>query len=226
MTDYPFNSHIFDVLELDTDLLTPQLHLVAQAQGASHYRGTVIDPGGLGRGFSLAVVPSPAAPSVNIDISQQWRSEPSFTVVERGYIVVSVLTGRGGQSIRIYNDKGVLLDNKALQKGQQVVMRVLRPGRHQITDATGGGTCTVTVPYPQRGKELPSGPIDLAVTPIAPGSKVTRIDPPEIASSVIQPIVVSVQDATHLVTKLQALTDRHGDRLETKDAIVGNRLLE
>jgi hypothetical protein len=214
MKRFPFNSHIFDVKELDTDVLTPQIHLVAQVQTAARYRGTVTESDGTVRTFSLAVVPSPAEPSVNLDVSQGWSADPTFTVVEKGFIVVSVLKGSGGQTIKILNDKEGLLDNKSLKKDQIVVLRVLRPGKHILEDKTGGGKCSITIQYPQKSPPPVTTPIDVHVTQIDPTS--TQIDPSSLTASVSQPLVIHVQDGTHLTTSLQAVTDRVGDRIVTR----------
>jgi hypothetical protein len=214
MTRFPFNSHMFDVTRLDTDVLTPQIHIVAQVQTAARYRGTVTDADGTSRMFSLVVVPSPAEPSVNLDVSQTWNTDPTFTVVEKGYIVVSVLKGAGGQTIRILNDTELLLDNKSLRKDQIVIFRVLRPGKHTLRDQTGSGTSSITVQYPQKNPPIPTTPIDVQVVQIDP--KTTQMKPDNIVSSVRQPLVIHVQDRSHLITALEAVTDRVGDRYVTR----------
>jgi len=210
----PLNSHIFDTVELDSNSLTPQLAIVAQVGAAGRYRGDVAAPDGSSKTFTLAVVPSPAEPSVNIDISQTWSGIPTYTVVENGYVVISVLSGAGGQTIRIYNDKEVLLNNLAFRAGQMLIVRVLRPGKHLITDKTGGGSCNLVVNYPVPKAPLDAGKADLQVNQI--DATHTVMDPLNLTLSVAQAVVVHLQDKTHIVTTLLAQTDRIGDRLETR----------
>jgi hypothetical protein len=210
----PLNSHIFDVVELDSNSLTPQLAVVAQVGAAGRYRGDVTAPDGSLKTFALVVAPSPAEPSVNIDISQAWSGIPTYTVVENGYVVISVLSGAGGQTIRIYSDKEVLLDNSAFRSGQMLIVRVLRPGKHLITDKTGGGTCNLVVNYPVPGAPPNPGKADLQVNQV--DATHTAMDPNNLTVSVTQAIVIHLQDKTHIVTTLLAQTDRIGDRLETR----------
>jgi hypothetical protein len=209
---FPFNSYIFKVTELDTDTLTPQIHIVAQVNGAARYRGVATDRTGDTKTFSLVVAPSPAEPSVQIDLSQRWPINATFTVVEKGFVVVSVQNGEGHHTIRIESDKEVLLDNKALQKEQIVVCRVLRPGVHTLKDVRGNGVCAVTVKYPEPNP--PSKPIELRVIQVDPNT--TSIDPTNVTASVAQPLVIHVQSGTHLITTLEQVTDREGDNLVTK----------
>jgi hypothetical protein len=207
------NSHLFDQVELDSDLLTPQMTLVTQVGSAARYRGDVTNPDHTAKSFSLVVLPSPAEPSLNLDISQSWVGLPTYTVMESGYVVVSVLSGPGKQTIRIWNDQGVLLDNKALRKDQIIVLRILRPGTHVITDKTGGATCKLTVQYPQPGVPPATSPIKLQVNQIDPTH--TKMDQSQITASVLQAIAIHVQDKTHIITTLAAKTDRVGKSLVT-----------
>jgi hypothetical protein len=216
MTSAPSEFYMFNQVELDTNVLTPQVILVARVQAAARYRGVVAEPDGSSRTFSLVVVPSPAEQSVTLDLGSSFVSDPTFTVVEKGYVVIAVNTGPGGQRIKIFNDKTMLIDNTALRADQIVVLRLLRPGKHTITDTTGGGTCSVAVTYPKLGAKLPTDKIDLSVKIVA--KKTTRIDPKAATASVTQPIVIHLQDGTRITTTLDATTDRIGGRLITKAA--------
>jgi hypothetical protein len=209
-----FNSSIFNLVELDSNVLTPQIIVVAQVRSAARYKGVVTNPDKTTQSFSLVVVPSPAEPTAELDVSQSWNPDTTFTVVEKGYVVVSVGSGEGGQTIRIYNDQEVLLDNQALQAGQLLVLRVLRPGVHTITDQTGGATCNLTVAYPEPGKPLTAGAITLQVNQLDPTH--TAMDPKDIAATVTQALSVHVQDKSHIVTTLISTTDRVEGKLVTR----------
>lgn len=208
----PFNSHIFDVVELDTDILTPQIVLVAQVGSPARYRGIVTGKDGATKTFSLVVNPSPAEPSVSIDLSKDWGVDPTFSVAENGYVIASVLTGQGGFTLRIFNDSSVLLDNKSLKLDQIVVVRVLRPGKHVISDQVGGGSCSLTVGYPMREHALAKDKLDLYVRL---NGDSTEMDPKAITSSVAQAIAIHVQDKTRIVTTMAATFDRVGTKVVT-----------
>jgi hypothetical protein len=207
------NTAMFDVLEYDTDVLRPQMVIAAQVGAASRFRGKIDNGDNTSKTFSLIVAPSPAEPSANIDVSQNWTGDAEFTVVEQGYVVVSVGTGAGGQTIKIYNDQELLLDNRALQSDQMVVMRILRPGQHTIVDVTGGALCNVTVQYPAPNAALATDKIQLHVQQVDPTH--TEFDIAEVSATVLQPIVIYVQERTHLVTNLIATTDRVQGELVT-----------
>jgi hypothetical protein len=209
-----FNSSIFNLVELDSNILTPQIVLVAQVRSAARYKCVVTNADKTTQTFSLVVVPSPAEPTAEIDVSQTWSPDTTFTVVEKGYVVVSVVSGDGGQTIRIYNDQEVLLDNQALQAGQLLVLRVLRPGNHTITDQTGGATCNLTVAYPESGKPLIASAITLQVTQV--DGTHTAMNPTNITASVTQAISVQVQNKSHIVTTLVSTTDRIEGKLVTR----------
>lgn len=200
-----------DQLELDTDRLTQAVVIVVQVKGVARFVGQVTRTDGTIGEFLLAVAQKPAEPSVNIDISVEWPTIPTFTVGENGYVIVSVSQGAGGQAVRIFNDSEVLVDNKHFQQGQTVVLRLLRPGKHQIKDIQGGGVCNLTVDYPERGKTLRQDPITLTVE--STGKDQSEIKPPSAEISVIQPIMVIVDKDSHIVTRLLATTDRRGDAL-------------
>lgn len=125
-----------------------------------------------------------------------------------------MVSGDGGQTIRIYNDQEVLLDNQALQAGQLLVLRVLRPGNHIITDQTGGAACNLTVAYPEPGKPLTASAITLQVTQV--DATHTAMNPTDITASVTQAISVQVQNKSHIVTTLVSTTDRVDGKLVTR----------
>jgi hypothetical protein len=74
-------------------------------------------------------------------------------------VVISVLSGDGGQTIRTFSDKSILIDNKHIRKDQMLVMPILRPGKHLVKDVEGGATCTVTVSYPRPKGKMESKPL-------------------------------------------------------------------
>jgi len=93
--------------------------LVVQVQTAAQYTGVITNADGSTKNFILSVVPSPADQAVSIDVAGTWTTNPTFRVVENGYVSVSVLTGAGGQKIKISNEHGVLLDNTSLRSGDK-----------------------------------------------------------------------------------------------------------
>jgi len=210
---------LFDAIELDTNILTPQIHLVAQVQTVATYTGLITNADGSTKGFTLSVVPSSAEKAILIDVSATWSVNPTFTVIESGYVSVSVLTGGGGQKIKISNDQGILLDNTSLRSGQVVALVILRPGNHVLTDTTGGATCAVTVTYPST--PLPTGVVPVKLS-FAPASVQTVMAPAAISVAPPQPVVITVLDGTRLTTTLQATTDRVNGELLTK-AVVRTR---
>ena len=127
-------------------------------------------------------------------------------------MIVSVRTGQGGFTLRIFNDSSVLLDNKSLKLDQIVVVRVLRPGKHVISDQVGGGSCSLTVGYPMREHALAKDKLDLYVRL---NGDSTEMDPKAITSSVAQAIAIHVQDKTRIVTTMAATFDRVGTKVVT-----------
>jgi hypothetical protein len=199
--------------------------MVAPAQKVGRYRGIVTEADGSIKTFSLTIAPAPAEPSVTIDVSAAWTVDSVFTVADKivitggktipGSVIVYVKSGTGGQTIRIFNDQALLLDNKTLQADQIVVLYMPRPGKHTIIDQSknGGGRCDVTITYPTPNKPPDATPIPVQV--IRVDASHTMFKPNTITASPLQPIVVTVLDGTHLVTNLIATTDRLGSEIVT-----------
>jgi hypothetical protein len=213
----PLNNALFSITEFDTNVLVPQIHLVAQVQTKAQYVGVITNADGTKKSFTLSVVVAPAAQMVLIDVAATWTTDPVFTVAENGYLSVGCLSGNGGQTIEISNDTGVLLDNTALRAGQIVTLTLLRPGTHLLVDTTGGATCTVTVSYPTT--QLPTGTVPVTLAPVSAGQKPTMMTPATVTVVPPQPIVVTVLGGTRLTTTLQATTDRVNGELVTKAVV-------
>jgi len=220
MTNPRINTVLFneDQLELDTDLLTPAIVLVTDVQAAGRYRGHIGQADGSSKSFSLVVQGPPAEPSVNIDLSTEWTTDPTFNVAASGHVVLSIGHGAGGNTVRIFNDVSLLVDNTKLRKGQLLVLRLLRPGKHLLEDKTGGGTCTLMVQYPTTKPPVATQPVSLTVAKPA-GTPNTTITPNNVVLSVAQPVVVTVDDGTHLVSTLQATTNLMAARPVTTDVV-------
>ena len=215
-------SHIFSIVELDTNSLTSQTTIVAQVGSAGRYRGVVTESDNTTKEFSLEVLPSPAEPSVAIDLSAVWSGPPNFSVVVKGFIVLYVKDGPGGQTVKVFNDLGSLFDNSALTVDNSVVLKLFRPGIHQVSDTTGGGICTVKVEYPTPPTPPATNFVDIKVIQVSPGT--TKMQPDAVTISPLQPLVFHTQDKTRLITELLALTDREGNILKTTLTEKGQKL--
>ena len=213
----PVNTALFDIIEFDTNVLVPQVHLVTQVQTKGQYAGVITNGDGTTKSFSLSVVASSAPQAVFIDVSATWKVNPTFTVAENGYVSVGCLSGSGGQKIKISNDAGILLDNTQLRKGQIITLTLLRPGTHLLADTTGGAQCTVTVSYPTT--PLPTGTVPITLALVTPGQTLTVMTPAAVSVAPPQPIVITVLDGTRLTTTLRAITDRVNGKLVTKAVV-------
>lgn len=213
----PLDNALFSITEFDTNVLVPQIHLIAQVQAKTQYAGVITNADCTKKSFTLSVVVAPAVQTVLIDVAAAWTADPGFTVVESGYLSVCCLSGNGGQTIKISNNSGVLLDNTALRAGQIVTLTLLRPGTHLLADTTGGATCSVTVSYPTT--PLPTGTVPVTLAPVTAGQTPTVMSPATVTVVPPQPIVVTVLDGTRLTTTLQAITDRVNGKLATKPLI-------
>jgi hypothetical protein len=208
-----------DQLEIDSNSLTQALVLVARAQTAGRYRGQVLSPDGTMRWFSLSVVPAPAERSVVVDVAGTWADQTTFSVEVNGYLVIMVGKGLGGQKVIIdgtAENAAPVFDNTKLKQGNTAVLRLFRPGKHQLSDlAHGNGTCEVTVTYPT--PLPPNTPPSVSVAVVRDEAGRTSFQPKAITASPLQAVAVSLQDGTHLVSQLIAVTDVVDGRQVTTD---------
>jgi hypothetical protein len=216
-------SNVFATLELDTDHLTSQITIVVPAQKQGRYTGVVTDKDNASKEFSLIVLPSPAEPSVTVNTSENWTGTPIFNVVSNGYVVVRVADDTTGpRTVRIFNNTDLLFDNQKIGLDHTVVLRLLRPGVHHVTDKKGGGICQVTVTYPPPGTIWPTDPVAVNVIQINPAT--TQMQPDKVSISPLQPLTFKTQQGTHLVTELLAITDRKGTTFVTTLTEKGRRV--
>ena len=127
--------------------------------------------------------------------------------------------GLGGQKVVIYGtaaNAAPVFDNTKLKQGNTAVLRLFRPGKHQLSDvANGEGTCEVTVTYPAPLPPNAPSSVSVAVVP-ADGGR-TGFQPEALTASPLQAVTVSLQDGTHLVSRLVAVTDVVDGRRVTTD---------
>jgi len=228
-------SDVFATLELDTDALTSQIAIAVPARNQGRYRGVVTDNNNGSKEFSLVVLPPPAEPSVAVNASEDWAVPPVFSVVQYddsnpkkkvGYLVVHTTDDAAGpRQIRIFNTTDVLFDNQKIGLDSAIVLKLFRPGKHLVTDKTGGGVCEVTVTYPP--PPPPNWPTDKVIVNVLQDPKdptKTQMQPDKISISPLQPVVFNTQNGTHLVTDLLAVTDRDGSTFVTTRTAKGNRV--
>ena len=66
------NTALFDIIEFDSNVLVPQVHLVTQVQTKAQYAGVITNGDGTTKSFSLSVVAPSASQAVFIDVSATW----------------------------------------------------------------------------------------------------------------------------------------------------------
>lgn len=186
------NYHLFNQINIDSNLLTMSSSIIHRFVNDGIYRISIHEPNGVEKHTDFIVDSESPVLQANIDVSStvdkveckcktDITKNNSIVINPKGYIVFYVSTGPGGYSITVNkldlknssaDDKRIketrVFDTSKLKDGDMFAVTILKPGKYIIKNMLNKSVGNITVEYPEKTKSkknnIPKEPVIVQVT--------------------------------------------------------------